>query len=698
MRRKPRHHTGTRQSLPDIARLWLLRILSSLNKQQWKALIYNELHIACADALVFRGWECEELDESQRKTFIGLVKEAHSKAEAKHSSTVPPYILGGNVARLANLAGLSDIDARILEFLCIFHGSKLLREIAEFRGDVSIEDSMNMISEFLHVPRIDIKTSLNPRGSLATTGLVTKEKHSYRGQNFIEVYELLNDYFADLMLNVEIEPFDLIKDTVQPSGPVHLALSDFGHINKTLEILLPLMKHVSATGKKGVNIFIYGAPGTGKTQLAKAMAREIAVEMYEISSCDADNDPLNGKERLKAYRAAQSFIQAKRAILLFDESEDVFNDGNDLYGSKSTGQLRKGWINQTLETNRLPTIWISNNARCLDPAFTRRFDMVIELPTPPKWKREEIIQKACKGKLNGDMINDMSESEDLSPGVVTRAISVVQSIETKLDSGSAQNAVEHLVNSTLMAQGHRAITNSSLNQLPSYYDLDFINASGSLKEIEEGLANSKSGRLCLYGPSGTGKSAFAKWIAKKLDRHLLTKKGSDLISMWVGGSEKNIASAFAEAAQTDAILLVDEVDGFLQDRRKAQRSWEVSGVNEMLTQIESFSGIFVASTNLMDDIDPAALRRFDIKVKFDYMLPVQCWSLFQHMLKSLSIAIPNSGIEKRLATMRYLTLGDFASVARRHRFSKFNSAADVLQALEEEVSFKKVGAARMGLI
>jgi transitional endoplasmic reticulum ATPase len=65
-------------------------------------------------------------------------------------------------------------------------------------------------------------------------------------------------------------------------------------------------------------------------------------------------------------------------MIVFDEVEDAFNDGDNLFGRKSTAQTRKAWINRMLETNRVPTLWISNSVGCLDAAFIRRFDMVVE--------------------------------------------------------------------------------------------------------------------------------------------------------------------------------------------------------------------------------------------------------------------------------------------------------------------------------
>ena len=103
-----------------------------------------------------------------------------------------------------------------------------------------------------------------------------------------------------------------------------------------------------------------------------------------------------------------------------------------------------------------------------------------------------------------------------------------------------------------------------------------------------------------------------------------------------------------------AILLIDEVDSFLQDRRNAERSWELSGVNEMLTQMESYQGIFIASTNLMSSVDSAALRRFDLKVSFDYLNGEQAWQLLESYGQSLSLGHLDSQLKGRIQNLRPL--------------------------------------------
>ena len=416
---------------------------------------------------------------------------------------------------------------------------------------------------------------------------------------------------------------------------------------------------------------LHGEPGTGKTQLVKLMARELSCDLFEVSSANSDGGPVSSDGRLRAFRAAEYIFANRPAFILFDEIEDIFSDAGLIFGQKSTGQTAKAWINRMLEENPVPAFWLTNSLQCLDPAFIRRFDMVIELPVPPKNRRKAIIEKVADGMLLPRAIERLAECETITPAVVSRAASVIKAIKGRIDEKDAASAIELIVSSTLKAQGHRPPTHDNADQLAAAYDPCFINADIDLAEVAKGLARTGSGRLCLYGPSGTGKTAYGRWLADQVGIPLIVKRASDLISMWVGQSEKNIAEAFHEAERDGAILLIDEVDSFLADRRIAYRTWEVSLVNEMLTQMEFFSGIFVACTNLMDWIDQAALRRFDIKAKFDFLNPTQAWELLCRSCAADGRGEPSLELRSRLSRLANLTPGDFAVVARRTRFRRF---------------------------
>ena len=140
------------------------------------------------------------------------------------------------------------------------------------------------------------------------------------------------------------------------------------------------------------------------------------------------------------------------------------------------------------------------------------------------------------------------------------------------------------------------------------------------------------------------------------------------------------------------------MDSFLQDRRDAKYQWETTQVNEMLTQMETFEGIFLASTNLLRGLDAASLRRFDLKVQFDYLRPEQGWQLLQRQCAALALPEPHAGLNTRLRLLPNLALGDFALALRRHRFTPFNTAEGLVAALEAECALKEGKKAPMGFL
>jgi hypothetical protein len=313
--------------------------------------------------------------------------------------------------------------------------------------------------------------------------------------------------------------------------------------------------------------------------------------------------------------------------------------------------------------------------------------MVLEVPVPPRQQRERIIRQAGGELISASTVARLAESETLAPALVTQATRVVSAIRDQLGS-PATDAVQLLINNTLQAQGHRPVRAHNPDALPEGYDPAFIHADIDLQEVAQLLQTARTGRLCLYGPPGTGKTAFGRWLAQQLNVPLHVRRASDLLGMYVGESEKNIARAFHEAEADGGVLLIDEVDSFLQDRQGAERSWEVSQVNEMLTQMESFGGVFIASTNLMDKLDPAVLRRFDLKVRFGPLRPAQAAQLLQRHCQQHQLPEPSAAELAQVQTLTRLTPGDFAAVPRQSRLRPLHSASDWVKALQAECALK----------
>ena len=690
-----RDQLGQQEALEPIVRHWILQLL---------------VHANCQQVLVRRrGFQSDELAtalglgrhvdalEFDREAVLAEIKGLYERSAIRASKARVPGILAKNIKRVSKMLCLAQVEEQLLAFAVMLHSSEHLDEACDLLGhSLTAKKAIRVLSRLLELPFQQVGRALHPSGILARSGILSIDlgaSGSLRGK-----LSLLSPAFADLMTSMPCKPVELLRGTVAKAPAPELSLGDYGHLGLSLELLLSYMQRAVAEGRPGVNIFLHGPPGTGKTQLARVLASKLRCDLLEVSCEDDCGDSVDGERRLRAFRAAQALLAQGRSLILFDEVEDVFNDGNQLFGRKSTAQSRKAWMNRMLEEVPVPTFWLSNSVSGVDPAFMRRFDMVIEVPIPPRSQRQRIVQRACGGLVSAACIERIAESDRLAPAVVARASSVVRSLGASSRTDEAERALEHLLGNTLEAQGHRRLVRDDPNRLPGSYDLAFLNPDADIRAIAEGLKASRSGRLCLYGPPGTGKTAFGRWLAQELDMPLQVKRASDIISPWLGMTEQNLARAFREAEQEGALLLIDEVDSFLRDRAQAQRSWEVTGVNEMLTQMEAFPGVFIASTNLMEGLDKAALRRFDVKIRMDYLTPRQNVAMLQASSKDLGIAGPTSEEEASARALSQLTPGDFAALMRQNRFRPIRDAGQLVELLKGEAALKGASRRPIGFV
>jgi hypothetical protein len=282
----------------------------------------------------------------------------------------------------------------------------------------------------------------------------------------------------------------------------------------------------------------------------------------------------------------------------------------------------------------------------------------------------------------------VADQEGAAPGQIAQAVRVA-----RLAAGADAAAVaERTLRNGILALGRRPAPESGP---AARFDLEYVNCSADIRALVAGLAARPCGTLLFHGPPGTGKSALARHLARAADRPLVAKQASDLLSPWVGECERNLARAFADAAEAGAVLLLDEAESFLADRRAARARWELTETNELLTQMEQFAGLFICTTNVVERLDPAALRRFALKLRFDFLRVEQARRLLEATLCGLGVAREDAVRAAEALRIVRLTPGDFAAVARRFRvLGETPQAEAFVAALREEVELKGDGAAQ----
>lgn len=318
---------------------------------------------------------------------------------------------------------------------------------------------------------------------------------------------------------------------------------------------------------------------------------------------------------------------------------------------------------------------------------------------PRRAQRAKLLRERAGNLISQAALDRLADVESLAPAVIDRAATVIGSIKGKLPAAKRDAAFIRVISGVLSAQGHGELRIEKSGVLePGVYDISNLNADTDLARIASGLKNRPSGRLCLYGPPGTGKTAFGHWLAREMDRPLLLKKASDLLAPYLGETEANLARAFKCAKDDGAVLMIDEMDSFLQSREVAQRSWEVTQVNEMLTQIEAFDGVLIGSTNLLGRLDAASIRRFDVKIRFDYLSGEQALNLLGRHCTAMGLQSPWDGVATEVMGWTCATPGDFAAAARRHRFQPYRDAAEFAGAISGELEMKLGASRRIGFL
>lgn len=502
---------------------------------------------------------------------------------------------------------------------------------------------------------LDDKHRLRRYGCVDSDGDFNKKVYYFLIGRKNEPYE--NEYF--MLWRGEVLPWSFFGDMAKKHGPL-------------------LRRMISGRTGKPVNILVYGGAGTGKSSFVRSLAAELHRECYLVrqnvsdSRSQVESSP---DSRFGALQFCADHVYPDDCIIVVDEADKM------LRGNESTDEILTGsgfpvgnkcLVNSILDSVRAPTFWIINSSPdTLDATARRRFDYSIRFEPLTATSRRMIWRNNVSRMkmdhlVSDDMQNDFADRYPVSAGGISMVVQNLAGLSPRPEE------VKDLVG-TLMAS-HCRLTGITLDDrrmaLGRDYSLEGLNIKSELplRMVVKAIRNFQTDtgdpadrprmNVLLSGPPGTGKTEFVKYLSRELNTAVLVKMGSDLLNMFVGGTEQRIRNAFEAAESQKAILFLDEIDGMGQNRMRAVRNWEVTQVEELLHRMDVFNGVMIGATNFGTSLDDAFLRRFTYKLEFDYLDEAGKELFFERMFHT-----PLTKAESReLAQIPMLAPGDFRTV------------------------------------
>ena len=521
---------------------------------------------------------------------------------------------------------------------------------------------------------------------------------------------------ADAVLVTQKTAFHIAAEGETLRGVPQVAYEDIGgltdEIRKVREMIELPMRHPEIFEKLGVEapkgVLLYGVPGTGKTLLAKAVANESNAHFISISGPEIMSK-FYGESEARLREIFKEARERSPSIIFIDEIDSIAPKREEV-----TGEVERRVVSQMLALmdglegrGKVIVIAATNRPNALDPALRRpgRFDREIEIRIPDKKGRLEILMIHTR---NMPLTEDVSLEKiaSISHGYVgadleylckeaamkclRRLLPEINLADEKIPPETLEKLI---VNEEDYQFALREVTPAGMREV--YIEKPEIrwDEVGGLESVKRELQEavewpmkyptlySKLGYrmprgILLHGPSGTGKTLLAKAVATESEANFISIKGPELLSKWVGESERGIREIFRRARQASpCIIFFDEIDSIAPVRGMSESVVTEKVVSQLLTELDGIESlhevVVIAATNRADMIDRAMIRpgRFDKIV----LVPMPDK---EGRIKILQISSSGIPIDKEMGTANGIN-ADFVDLEKIAESAEGLSGADV---------------------
>ena len=464
---------------------------------------------------------------------------------------------------------------------------------------------------------------------------------------------------ADAVLVTQKTVFHIAEKGETLRGVPQITYEDIGgltdEIKKVREMIELPLRHPEIFEKLGIEapkgVLLYGPPGTGKTLLAKAVANESNAHFISISGPEIMSK-FYGESEARLREIFKEAREKSPSIIFVDEIDSIAPKREEV-----TGEVERRVVSQMLSLmdglearGKVIVISATNRPNAIDPALRRpgRFDREIEIKVPDKKGRKDIILIHSRNMPLADDV-DLEKMSAISHGYVgadleylckeaamkclRRLLPVLNMEEEKIPPETLDKLI---VTGEDFQKAHLEITPSGMREVfienPDVKWDDVGGLAEVKRELQEAiewplkfpllydkLGHKMARGILLHGPSGTGKTLLAKAVATESEANFVSVRGPELLSKWVGESERGIREIFRRARQASpCVIFFDEIDSIAPVRGiGGETAVTERVVSQLLTELdgmENLRGVVVlAATNRADMIDPALLRpgRFD---------------------------------------------------------------------------------------